>query len=42
MFQRHKYLNYQGYAFPWYIAAIWVCFLVAGVAYLVKYILLES
>ncbi len=41
MFHRHKSLSYQGYSFPWYVSMIWICFLVAGVAYLVKHILFE-
>lgn len=40
MFQRHKYLSYQGYSFPWYAALIWIGFFVGGLGYLVRYILL--
>jgi hypothetical protein len=40
-FRRHKYLDYQGYSFPWYVTLIWITFFVAGVAYLVRYILFE-
>jgi len=38
-FQRHKFLNYQGYAFPWYATLIWITFFVLGVGYLIKNIL---
>lgn len=41
MYQKHKYLSYQGYSFPWYVTLIWISFLVVGVAYLVKHILFE-
>ncbi len=41
MFRRHRYLSYQGYAFPWYATLIWITFFVFGIAYLVRYILLE-
>ena len=40
-FQRHKYLTYQGYAFPWYATLIWIAFFVGGLIYLVKNILLN-
>jgi len=40
MFRRHKYLSYQGYAFPWYVALVWMGFFVGGLAYLVRHILL--
>ena len=23
-FKRHKYLSYQGFAFPWYATLIWI------------------
>jgi hypothetical protein len=41
MFRRHKYLSYQGYAFPWYATLLWITFFIAGIAYLVRYLLLE-
>lgn len=41
MFQRHKFLSYHGYSFPWYIVLMWACFFVFGMTYLVKYILLK-
>lgn len=40
-FKRHKYLSYQGYAFPWYATLIWITFFIGGVLYLVRYLLLE-
>ena len=40
-FQRHRYLTYQGYAFPWYATLIWISFFVGGLIYLVKNILLN-
>lgn len=40
MFQRHKYLSYQGFAFPWYVTLIWITFFVCGLAYLIRFILL--
>ena len=40
-FRRHKYLTYQGYAFPWYVTLLWITFFVAGVAYLIRFILFE-
>jgi len=39
VFRRHKFLSYQGYAFPWYAALVWIVFVIAGVAYLVRHIL---
>ncbi len=42
MFKRHKFLSYQGYAFPWYVTLIWITFFVLGLAYLVKYVLLTE
>ena len=41
LFRRHKYLTYQGYAFPWYATLIWIAFFVGGLIYLVKHILLN-
>jgi hypothetical protein len=41
MFQRHKFLSYQGYSFPWYVTVIWIIFFVAGLAYLVRHILFD-
>ena len=38
-FKRHKFLNYQGYAFPWYATLIWITFFILGVGYLIKNIL---
>ncbi len=38
MFRRHKFLTYQGYAFPWYVLVMWVVFLVIGIAYLVRFV----
>lgn len=40
-FRRHKFLTYQGYAFPWYATLIWISFFVGGLIYLVKNILLS-
>ena len=40
-FRRHKYLDYQGYAFPWYATLIWISFFVGGLIYLVRHILLQ-
>ena len=39
-FRRHKFLSYRGYAFPWYVALIWILFLIAGMIYFVRYVLL--
>jgi hypothetical protein len=39
-FKRHKYLSYQGYAFPWYATVLWISFFVGAIAYLVRYVLL--
>lgn len=38
-FRRHRYLSYQGYAFPWYVGLMWLVFLVSAVAYLVRNVL---
>ncbi len=38
-FQRHKYLSYTGYAFPWYVTLFWISFVIGGTIYLVKNIL---
>lgn len=38
-FKRHKYLSYQGYAFPWYVTVFWITFFTASVAYLIRYLL---
>jgi len=40
-FRRHKYLSYQGYAFPWYTTLLWISFFVGGLIYLVRHILLQ-
>jgi hypothetical protein len=40
-FRRHKFLNYQGYAFPWYATLIWIGFFIGGMIYFVRYVLLE-
>ncbi len=40
-FKRHKYLSYQGYAFPWYATVLWISFFAGGVFYLVRNILLR-
>lgn len=40
-FRRHKYLNYQGYAFPWYATLIWLSFFIGGLIYFVKNVLLR-
>lgn len=42
MFKRHKFLTYQGYAFPWYVTLIWITFLICGIGYLIRFILLEG
>ncbi|MDX1682372.1 MAG: hypothetical protein R3336_04550 [Phycisphaeraceae bacterium] len=39
MFKRHRYLSYQGYAFPWYVTLIWISFFTGGIIYLVRWIL---
>lgn len=38
MYQRHRFLTYQGYRFPWYVALMWITFLVCGVGYLIRFI----
>ena len=40
-FRRHRYLSYQGYAFPWYATLIWISFFIGGLLYLVKNVLLQ-
>ncbi len=40
-FRRHRFLAYQGYAFPWYATLLWISFFVGGLLYLVKHLLLE-
>lgn len=40
-FRRHKFLDYQGYSFPWYATLIWLGFFVGGVVYFVKNVLLR-
>jgi len=40
-FRRHRYLSYQGYAFPWYATLLWIAFFIGGIAYLVRWILFE-
>jgi len=40
-FRRHKFLSYQGYAFPWYATLIWILFFIAAIAYFVRWVLLE-
>ena len=40
-FKRHKYLDYQGYAFPWYATVMWITFFICGMIYFVRYVLLE-
>ncbi len=40
-FRRHKYLSYQGYAFPWYATLIWISFFIAGMIYFVRHVLLK-
>ncbi len=40
-FRRHKYLSYQGYAFPWYATLIWISFFVGGLIYFVRNVLLR-
>ncbi|MEM7354694.1 MAG: hypothetical protein AAF657_28050 [Acidobacteriota bacterium] len=39
-FRRHKFLDYQGYAFPWYATLIWISFFIGGLIYFVKNVLL--
>jgi hypothetical protein len=41
-FRRHKFLSYQGYAFPWYATVIWIAFFIGGIIYLVRHILLNQ
>ena len=38
-FKLHKFLSYQGYAFPWYVTVIWITFFTLSVIYLVKHLL---
>ena len=40
-FRRHKFLSYQGYAFPWYATVMWITFFICGLIYFVRYVLLE-
>ena len=40
-FRRHKYLSYQGYAFPWYATLLWISFFVGGLIYFVYNVLLK-
>ncbi len=40
-FRRHKYLSYQGYAFPWYATVMWITFFVCGLIYFVRNVLLN-
>ncbi len=40
-FRRHKFLDYQGYAFPWYATLIWITFFVCGMIYFVRNVLLR-
>lgn len=40
-FRRHKFLDYQGYAFPWYATLIWISFFVGGLIYFVRFVLLQ-
>ena len=40
-FRRHKFLSYEGYAFPWYVTVIWITFFVCGLIYFVRNVLLE-
>lgn len=41
MFKRHKFLSYQGYAFPWYVSLLWITFFVLGLGYLIRHLLLQ-
>lgn len=38
--KRHRFLDYQGFAFPWYVALIWICFFILGLGYLVRFVVL--
>jgi hypothetical protein len=40
-FRRHRFLSYQGYAFPWYATILWIAFFIGGIVYLVRNILLK-
>jgi len=40
-FRRHKFLSYQGYAFPWYVTLFWITFFVGGLIYFVYNVLLS-
>ena len=40
-FRRHKFLSYQGYAFPWYVTLYWITFFVGGLVYFVYNVLLN-
>ena len=40
-FRRHKYLSYQGYAFPWYATVLWISFFICGLIYFVRHVLLN-
>ena len=37
-FRRHKYLDYKGYAFPWYATVIWISFFIGGLIYFVRFV----
>ncbi len=41
-FIKHRFLSYQGYAFPWYVTLIWITFFVLGLWYLIDNILLND
>ena len=41
-FIKHRFLSYQGYAFPWYVTLIWITFFVLGLWYLIDNILLHD
>ncbi len=38
-YRRHRFLDYQGYSFPWYVTVMWISFLVIGMLYLARFIL---
>ena len=42
MFRRHRFLSYQGYAFPWYVTLIWIGFVVLGTGYLIRFVVLAE
>lgn len=42
LFRLHKFHDYEGYKFPWYVTLIWITFFASGVIYIVKFLLLNE